>query len=405
MKLPVRSGAVAAQCLPNFTMSIPKSLKKFGIVFATLPLSACNYLEAPPATAALSMAQIDQLIPRRVPQSQSFAKDISAIFDTLKIDKTPQNICTTIAIIDQESNFNANPPVANLGASSLKALNNELEEKLGSTLAPYFRNMLKNEPTPDNSFEKQIAKVKTEQALDDIYHEMFTYFTQKYYASNITNVSKLIGGDIEERLDPITTLGSMQVQVSYARDNQRMNGNNLELRKDLYSQYGGLYYGIHRLMRYAADYPEPLYRFADYNSGMYSSRNAAFQKMLHELAKTKIDYDGDLLVYEKGNKISSKPSQSEQALNQLLAQGTIALSARQIRNDLAKEKSQKFEDTETYRTIGSLYQMKTGKKPLKAIMPQVVISGAKLSRDYHTQWYADKVNARYLACLNKAKRY
>mgnify|MGYP002651199546 CR=1 FL=1 len=34
---------------------------------------------------------------------------------------------------------------------------------------------------------------------------------------------------------------------------------------------------------------------------------------------------------------------------------------------------------------------------------EVVISGAKLSRDYNTKWYADKVNVRYLNCMNKAK--
>lgn len=412
MKLPSHFVTNATTLASDFTMTRSKSLANFGKTLSTLVitltlslgLTGCDYFQTQTdVNSPIGAKQIAKLIPKRGQDSKSWAQDINQIFDTLKIEKNAQNICTAVAIIDQESNFKANPPVPNLGQSSLKAMNEELEEKLGSTLAPYFRTMLKTEPTPDNSFEKQIAKVKTEEELDDIYHQMFAYFSSKYYASKLNSVTKLVGGDIEEKLDPITTLGSMQVQVSYARDHRRMNGNNLELRKDLYSQYGGLYYGIHRLLLYKANYQDPIYRFADYNSGMYSSRNAAFQKMLKELSKAEIDYDGDLLIYEKGNKISANISQSEQALISMIQQGMISLTERQIRMDLAKEKSQDFENTETYRTIGSLYKMKTGKNAPTAIMPQVVISGAKLSRDYNTKWYADKVNVRYLNCMNKAK--
>ena len=51
-----------------------------------------------------------------------------------------------------------------------------------------------------------------------------------------------------------------------------------------------------------------------------------------------------------------------------------------------------------------LYKSKTGKEPLYAIMPQVVISGPKLSRDYNTNWYATRVNGRYETCMQRAKR-
>lgn len=98
----------------------------------------------------------------------------------------------------------------------------------------------------------------------------------------------------------------MQVHIDYARAHRRSNMSDRTLRADLYSQYGGLYYGIHRLMVYKADYDKPLYRFADYNSGMYSSRNAAFQQRISSLSKQKIDIDGDLLLYDGSSPLSKK---------------------------------------------------------------------------------------------------
>ena len=413
MKLPSHFVTNATTVASDFTMTRSKSLANFGKTLSmlaitltlSLGLTGCEYFQTQTdANSPIGANQIAKLIPKRGQDSKSWAQDINQIFDTLKIEKNAQNICTAVAIIDQESNFKANPPVANLGQSSLKAMNEELEEKLGSTLAPYFRTMLKTEPTPDNSFEKQIAKVKTEEELDDIYHQMFAYFSSKYYASKLNSVTKLVGGDIEEKLDPITTLGSMQVQVSYARDHRRMNGNNLELRKDLYSQYGGLYYGIHRLLLYKANYQDPIYRFADYNSGMYSSRNAAFQKMAEKISGTDLDLDGDLLSYDKNGDPRPAMTTTEKALTNLFAKNNILVTPRQLRDDLKKEKDKSFEKTQTYIAISKLYQEKTGKDAPYAIMPEVVISGPKLSRDYNTNWYASRVNGRYETCMQRAKR-
>jgi len=62
-----------------------------------------------------------------------------------------------------------------------------------------------------------------------------------------------------------------------------------------------------------------------------------------------------------------------------------------------------FEDTMTYRGVSKLYQEKTGKDPIYAIMPEVVISGPKLSRDYNTNWFATRVDGRYQTCMRKIK--
>ena len=157
-------------------------------------------------------------------------------------------------------------------------------------------------------------------------------------------------------------------------------------------------------MKYPADYDKAIYRFADYNSGMYSSRNAAFQRMLNAMTKTEINLDGDLLLYTKNGDIKATQSQTEKELIAIFAQNNILVTPRQIRSDLKKEKEKSFEDTQTYLAVQKLYQNKTQKEPIYATMPQVVISGPKLSRDYNTNWFASRVNGRYETCMQRAKR-
>ena len=366
-------------------------------------LTACLPEETKPTTKSINSEQIAKLIPARVKNRPSWAKDISDIFDTLKIHKDVQNVCTVIAVVDQESNFNADPSVPNLGEASLKAIDEKLEDKLGKPLAKVFRNMLQNEPSKNNNFISQIKKVKTEKELDELYQTIFDYFTSTYKVSKLTDVVKITGEGLDERVNPITTLGSMQVHINYARNHRRASMSDRALRSDMYGQYGGLYYGIHRLMLYKADYDKPLYRFADYNSGMYSSRNAAFQQRVAVLSGKKLDIDGDLLLYSNGG-VSDKKSQTEQALISILSTGQTPTPDWQIRSDLKKEKRQSFESTQTYQKINELYKEKNKGKYSYAIMPQVVISGPKLSKDYNTNWFATNVDKRYQTCMTTAKK-
>ena len=380
-------------------------MKKPFVILSVLSVSvltACQK-DDKPTTPVLSNANIAKLIPKRVQNRPSWASDISAIFDELKLHKDKQNICTVIAVIDQESNFHANPSVTGLGQASLKAIDDKLEDKLGKQLAGVFRSMLATKPTKENNFIKQIKAVKTEKELDELYQQIFDYFTSTYKVSGVNSITKLTGEALDERLNPITTLGSMQVHINYAKRHRRANMNDRTLRTDMYGQYGGLYYGIHRLMKYDANYDKPLYRFADYNSGMYSSRNAAFQQRVATLTGKKLAIDGDLLLYTSGD-VSSRRSQTETALIELLATAPMPMTDTQIRSDLKKEKRQNFEDTKTYQTVNELFKKKRGKNPSYAIMPQVVISGPKLSQDYNTNWFATRVDKRYQTCMTTAKQ-
>ncbi|TCM67765.1 uncharacterized protein DUF1615 [Acinetobacter calcoaceticus] len=360
----------------------------------------------------LNTDQIRSLIPNRVKDRASWAKDISAISAELKIPTNKENICTIIAVVDQESNFIANPNVAGLGQKAVKEVSSRLQEKfeaklgetIGGPLAGYFEDVLQNQPSPEDNYLKQMSKVKNEKELDVLYREIFDYMSKHYHVSALTGAAKLVGQDFAEKMNPITTLGSMQVHINYAKDHKRSSMSTNELRDDLYTEYGGLYYGIHRLMMYPTAYDKAIYRFADYNSGIYSSRNAALQKMVNKLSDADLTLDGDLLSYDKNGNALPATTGTEKAITSLFIQSNILITQRQLRSDLKKEKEQDFEKTQTYIAITKLYKDKVGKDPIYAMMPEVVISGPKLSRDYNTNWYASRVNGRYETCMQRAKR-
>ncbi|WP_374664951.1 DUF1615 domain-containing protein [Acinetobacter sp.] len=388
-------------------------VKTLSVLTVSISLAACGNGSwwSKDDEPTLNAEQIRKAIPPRVHDRTSWAQDIFDITDQLGIPQTKQNICSIVAVVDQESNFVADPQVPGLGEKAVKEVQTRLDEKfkdklgdgIGSTVAGYFEEVLKTQPSPDNNYLSQMRKVKTERELDELYREIFDYMSKHYHVSALTGAAKLVGQDFGEKMNPITTLGSMQVHIGYAKDHKRQGGNIAELRSDMYTQYGGLYYGIHRLMMYPADYDKPIYRFADYNSGRYSSRNAAFQSMLNDLTAAELSLDGDLLLYNKDGSPRSAKSESERELLNVFAANNVILTPRQIRSDLKKEKDKDFEDTATYRAVTKLYKEKTGKEPFYAMMPEVVISGPKLSREYNTNWFASRVNGRYQTCMNRIK--
>ncbi|GAC1377728.1 MAG: hypothetical protein NVSMB40_17770 [Aquirhabdus sp.] len=332
--------------------------KLFGSKNALLVTLSCALITSgchkkPEEDPAIHLAEKDKvarLIPLRAKDRKSWATDMLSIMDDAKIPHTLENICSVVAIVDQESNFQADPAVPGLSREAKKALFERIQDKLGDIGVEKFKEMLKNKPTPEDSFMMKINKIRTERDLDLLYREMFDYFRSHYNLTILTGAASLLAGhDMKEYLNPIKTLGSMQVHVNYAFSHAHTLIKKEAIRDEMYTQYGGMYYGINRLLGYDADYDKPIYRFADYNSGMYSSRNAAFQQTVSKLSDIPLTLDGDLLSYDKDENVLAARSNTETQI-------------------------------------------------------EMVVKENKLNLSYNTNWYANRVNGRYLRCASNARR-
>jgi hypothetical protein len=151
-------------------------------------------------------------------------------------------------------------------------------------------------------------------------------------------------------------------------------------------------------------YDRVLFRFADYNAGLYASRNAAVQAQLSRLSGRKLTLDGDLLSYDRSGKPNDQESESERAVQAFAQRYAPQLSAGTIRRDLLGEKTIDFEATETYRAIMTAAAQKLGHPASYATLPQVALSSPKLRGARSTAWYAQSVDRRYQTCVGTPGR-
>jgi hypothetical protein len=343
----------------------------------------------------LSVERIVPLIPPRVTDRPAWAQ---AVHDGLLANELPPDasaVCAVLAIIGQESGFQEDPAVPGL-AKVVEARLERLQGRLGPLGRPLVGRLLAGR-SPDNprSFGERLHTVRTERDLDVVFRDLLTYYQAGHPIAFdfATLAGKLFDLQTLADLNPITTAGPMQVSVRFseqwARDHR---GQPATVRDALYTRAGGVYYGTARLFAHPARYDRMLFRFADYNAGVYASRNAAVQARLSRLVGRKLALDGDLLSYGKDGEPRDE-SQSLEAVKLFRDRFRSDLSDRRLRQDLLEEKTAAFESTETYRAI------EAAGAGVYAIVPEVMLESPKLSRPRSTAWFAQAVDRRYRTCL------
>jgi Protein of unknown function (DUF1615) len=246
------------------------ALTSAGLSLLIALLAGCD-TGPPPPTPEQVRAQLKRLMPVSVQDRAGWAADIQAAFAALEIEASAQNLCSALAITEQESTFSANPAVPGLG----KIARTEIEQRAGRYKIPAFavRAALQMKSPNGDTWDTRIAAVRTEKELSDIFEEMI---------SRVPMGKRLLA-----RANPVHTGGPMQVSIAFAEAHAKerpypyaVDGS---IRHEVFTRRGGMYFGIAHLLGYPASYDKPLFRFADFNAGRYASRNAAFQNALSQM--------------------------------------------------------------------------------------------------------------------------
>jgi len=373
-----------------------------------LAAAGCRKAQPPPpapaAPRSLSMAQVVRLFPEELLDADGWARDLLRAFSLAGIQADTEHVCGAVAILQQESGFQVDPPVPGLAEMVRKRLD-ELSGKLGPPGKSEVQALLaQRRPGDSRTFAQRLKTLHTERDLDLLFRDMLAAAHSRhpvvYRAANVLD-AVFRRAQLED-LNPVGTAGSMQVGARWVQNHSHGQFADADAVRDvLFTRAGGLQWGVLRLWGYAARYPRPLFRFADYNAGEYASRNAAVQRALGRLIGESLAADGDLLAYDAHGDPKGEESASLHALL-AFAKDVVGLSPGDVRRDVLLEKRAEFEATPTYRALQNAYRARFGLPLSTGELPDLALTSPKLKGDYSTARYARAVNAHFQACVAKA---
>jgi len=325
-------------------------------------------------------ARIAALLPASVNDRQGWARDIETAFSAQKLDPSQSNLCAVLAVTEQESTFTADPKVPNLG----RIARDEIDRRAAKAFVPKALVDVALDTRSGNgkTWNQRLAAVRSERELSGLYDEL----------TGLLPLGRtLLGG-----FNPVRTGGPMQVSIDFAEANARdyPYRHDGTLRQEVFTRRGGMYFGIAHLLGYPADYPSPLYRFADFNAGWYASRNAAFQAALSRVSGVELALDGDLIAHG-----SLLPGSTEKAARRLGER--FGMRNPTIRSQLEKGDGDEFEETRLYQQVFALADQMAGKRVAREVLPGIRLESPKITRQLTTAWFARRVDERYQRCMRR----
>lgn len=350
-------------------------------LLAGMILAGCSSkpAELKPGEKPVDVATVvKQKMPASVKDREAWAQSIAKAFESQKLAPTEENVCSVLAVAQQESNYQADPVVPGLSKIAWQ----EIDRRAQNMHVPVFlvHTALKITSPNGKSYSERLDTVKTEKQLSAIFDD---------FIGMVPMGQTLFGS-----LNPVHTGGPMQVSIAFAQAHERGYPWKMEgtVRQEVFTLRGGVWFGTYHLLNYPASYTAPLYRFADFNAGWYASRNAAFQNAVSKASGVKLALDGDLIRYD-----SDEPGTTELAVRKLA--GKLAMSESEIHRQLQKGDSQEFEDTALYKGVYKLAEAKSGKALAREMLPGIQLESPKITRNLTTAWFAKRVDERRAKCM------
>jgi len=351
-----------------------------GTTGATTPAKKATPPAMQPRKPADMKSRIVRFLPRHVVDKQGWANDVVTALTSQGVTVNDHNVCTVLAVAEQEATYQADPVVPGLGKIAWK----EINSRAAKLLIPEFmvRAALSiNSPT-GKSYAERIDKLRTEREMSEIFEDMISMLP--------------MGKTLFGNMNPVHTGGPMQVSIAFAEANTRGYPYPVKesIRHEVFTRRGGIWFGTKHIFGYEAEYPDTLYRFADFNAGWYASRNAAFQAAVSRLSGKTLALDGDLIRYD-----SDLPGNTELAVYTLASR--INMSQQAIHQSLKLGDAAEFGQSDLYHRVFTLADQKAGKRLPRAILPGIQLKSPKITRNLTTAWFAKRVDDREQRCVRQ----
>ncbi|EDM1753777.1 surface-exposed outer membrane lipoprotein YaiW [Salmonella enterica subsp. diarizonae] len=364
---------------------MPAASRLYPLPFLAIAiLAGCSSQSGQPVNKGEKPVDVASVVRQKMPASvkdrEAWAKDIATTFKSQGLAPTVENICSVLAVVQQESGYQADPVVPGLSKIAWQ----EIDRRAERLHIPLFlvHTALKINSPNGKSYSERLDTVKTEKQLSAIFDDFI----------NMAPMGQTLFGSY----NPVHTGGPMQVSIAFAEQHAKgypwkMAGT---VRQEVFTRRGGLWFGTYHLLNYPANYSAPVFRFADFNAGWYASRNAAFQNAVSKASGVKLALDGDLIRYN-----SKEPGKTELAARKLSEQ--LGMSEREIRSQLEKGDSLAFEKTALYKNVYKLAEAKTGRTLAREMLPGIQLESPKITRKLTTAWFAKRVDERRAQCMGR----